>query len=333
MLRLSVGGEARAITLTSRGKRGSLRILVTGSSGVLGRNLTHALESLGHRVVPFDIREPDQRSTPSSRLRDIRDPSAVRDVVKAVDGVVHLAAVSRVAPAEADPSRAHSVNVGGTQTLLEALRLSDSPAWLIFASSREVYGEPTALPVDEEHRLNPKGVYGRTKAEGELAVRKHCENEARRALILRLTNVYGDPTDYPERVIPTFVSAALQGEPLEVRGPGILLDFLHASDAIQAVLEASRHLETRGPGVDVINIASGHGITLGDLAKKVIEVTGSSSLVRTTSTMGWASSAYVGNVAKAARTLSWKPTVDFERGLRTLVGECDKFRREQGPRP
>ena len=313
--------------MSSHGKRESLRILVTGSSGVLGRRIAPALEALGHRVVPFDIREPDRGAPPLTHSHDVRNLSAVQEAVEKVDGVIHLAAVSRVAPAEADPAHAHSVNVEGTRTVLEALRHGHSAAWFILASSREVYGEPTVLPVDENHRLNPKGVYGRTKVEGEQTVRKHAETEGRRAVILRYTNVYGSPTDYPERVIPSFVTAALRGEPLEVRGPDKLLDFLHIDDAVGAVREAIRCLEeSKGSGFDVFNIASGRGITLGNLAKKVIEATRSHSPVRVASSMDWEISSYVGNVAKAERVLSWKPTVEFDRGLKELARETLRLR-------
>ena len=304
-----------------------MRILVTGSRGILGTALTHSLEASGHRVVSFGLPAPPLAKVAPLPAEDVRNPEAVIRAARGVDGVIHLAAISRAEPAESDPMLAESVNAGGTQIVLEALNEASPHAWFILASSREVYGEPDYLPVDENHRLNPKGVYGRTKVEGEQTVRKHAETEGRRAVILRYTNVYGSPTDYPERVIPSFVTAALRGEPLEVRGPDKLLDFLHIDDAVGAVREAIRCLEeSKGSGFDVFNIASGQGITVGNLAKKVIEATRSHSPVRVGSSMDWETSSYVGNVAKAERVLSWKPTVEFDRGLKELARETLRLR-------
>jgi len=298
-----------------------LRILVTGSSGVLGRALAPVLESSGHRVVPFDLKEPHGPAVKEGQPHDVTRLDAVRAAVKGFDGVVHLAAVSQAAPAEVDPLYAQKVNVEGTRTVLEALRWEGSPAWFVLASSREVYGDPNGLPVDEEHPIRPKGVYGHTKAEAEQVVRDYCRPGGRQAIVLRFTNVFGDPRDHPERVVPSFVSAALRGKTLEVRGPDTVLDLLHVSDAVAAIVRTVAVLRDGVPGVEAINIATGRGTRLGDLARKVTEITRSRSEIRNLPPVGWTSSAYVGNVAKAARLLSWRPTVDLDRGLETLIRE------------
>jgi dTDP-glucose 4,6-dehydratase/UDP-glucose 4-epimerase len=239
--------------------------------------------------------------------------------IENVDGVIHLAAVSRAATAESDPDVAHAVNVDGTRNVLEALRSTGSPAWFVFASSREVYGEPERLPVSESHPMAPKGTYGGTKAEAEGVVRSYCRSGARRGLILRLTNLFGGVFDYPDRVVPAFLSAARRGEPLEVRGPGILLDLLHMADAVAAFAGATLHLSEGPSNFDVVNIASGRGVTLGDLARKIAMMTGSSSSIRSVAPAPWASSGYVGDVTKAAQLLSWRPRISLEDGLRSLA--------------
>jgi UDP-glucose 4-epimerase len=234
---------------------------------------------------------------------------------------VHLAAVSRAAPAEADPELAYDVNVAGTRNLLEALESVGSRAWFVFASSREVYGEPDHLPVDERHPLRPKGRYGVTKTQAEAVVRSICDNASRPAAILRFTNLYGDPADYPERVVPAFVSAALHGEVLNVRGPDLRLDLLHREDAVRAILDTIRYLEGGGSALETVNIASGHGITLGELATLVVGLTGSKSRIQPSAPVDWAPSGYIGNISKAAELLSWRPEIGLEEGLKRLVHE------------
>jgi len=322
--RRSVSSPTGDVDLAAPGRARSLRILVTGSSGVIGRAVTLDLERSGHRVARFDVRETDGSETSRSCARDVRSLTKVRDSARSVDGVVHLAAVSRAAAAERDPELAYAVNVEGTRHVLEALEPRDAPAWIVFASSREVYGDPDSVPVNEEHPLRPKGVYGRTKVAGERLVREWADSEGRRAIVLRFSNIFGDVRDYPERVLPAFITAALRNHPLEVRGPGCGIDLLHIDDAVSAVRAAIRLLVREPPRFDTFNIASGRGVTLGALAQQVIAATDSRSVIRTVPAATWTMNAYVGDITRAAERLDWKPEKDFQEGLRELI---DRFRR------
>jgi UDP-glucose 4-epimerase len=301
------------------------RILVTGSAGVVGRALSKVVRSAGYEVVGFDLRDAEGRTTSNEPAHDVRDLAAIRKVTDELVGVIHLAAISRGAPAEADPALAGAVNVRGTWNVLEALRTANSPAWFILASSREVYGEPEVLPVGENHPTRPKGVYGRTKLEAERAVLAQCESSPRPFAILRFTNLYGDANDYPERVIPAFVQGALEGKPLEVRGPSNVLDFLHLRDAVSAIAATASRLSSGDPVPSPLNITSGEGITLADLAETIIQLTRSSSPVRTTQPVSWTPSGFVGDSAKAREFLGWHPTVSFDSGLRTLISERSRM--------
>jgi UDP-glucose 4-epimerase len=238
-----------------------------------------------------------------------------------VDGVIHLAAVSRCAPAEADPSTAAAVNVGGTRNLLEALQATNPTAWLIFASSRDVYGEPDSLPIPEDHPTRPKGVYGRSKAEGERLLRASGAHARPRITILRLTNLYGNPLDYGERVIPAFIRVARQEQPLELRGPSQLLDFLHVRDAIHGIVLSASQLASSKDGIRVYNLASGKGITLRSLADQILTGTNSTSSLREVPPVSWTSSGFVGDIAQARTELGWEPRVPFAEGLASLIAE------------
>ena len=116
-----------------------MRILVTGSSGLIGRKLVAVLLAEGLQVVRYDL----------STGQDICDPVQMTQALAGCDGVIHLAAVSRVAWGETDPSLCRHVNVTGTAVLLQALLAQPKAPWIVFASSREVYGDPAALPVAE----------------------------------------------------------------------------------------------------------------------------------------------------------------------------------------
>jgi nucleoside-diphosphate-sugar epimerase len=139
-----------------------------------------------------------------------------------------------------------------------------------------------------------------------------------------LTNLYGEPKDYPARVVPAFVLAAFQNRPLHVKGPDVRLDLLHVDDAVSAVMATTRHLSSGVRGVDTINIASGHGIRLKELATKVIAATGSSSAVQSEPPARWTSHDYVGDPTRAADRLEWRPEIPLDEGLRTLI---DGYRR------
>jgi UDP-glucose 4-epimerase len=297
-----------------------VRILVTGSSGLVGEALCAAVRAGGNEPVRFDHRRPGAGTdsgefSPQDVLRGDDLVRAVRDV----EGVVHLAAVSRCAPAEADPSHARTVNVEGTANVLRALERAGNPAWFVLASSREVYGEPSTIPVSESAPVQPKSVYGRTKADAERVVVEDHRRSGRRATLLRFTNLYGSPDDHPERVIPSFLVRALRGEPLEVRGPDQLLDFLDVRDAARAIVLAGARTGAAGSSPDVLNIASGVGCTLGELARHAVSVTGSRSTVRDTRPEAWTPSQFVGEVSRARDSLGWRPSICLRDGLRALA--------------
>jgi nucleoside-diphosphate-sugar epimerase len=299
-----------------------MRVLVTGSSGLVGRPLCELVRAHGDFVDEYDLEaRPDEPRPAAFRSRDIRDPDSLGAAVAEADGVVHLAAVSRCAPAEADPAMAHGVNVTGTRNVMEALRASGRPSWLVFASSREVYGEVSTTPVTEAFPVQPKAVYGRTKADAESEVRRAVASDPRPATILRFANLYGSRWDYPDRVIPAFVARARRNEPLEVRGPGQILDFLHVRDAVQAIVRAGDRANASGGEVETLNVASGQGCTLRELADQVVRLTGSRSSVREVSPVAWTPSKFVADITRARTVLGWEPTIPLPRGLADLSAE------------
>jgi nucleoside-diphosphate-sugar epimerase len=294
---------------------------VTGSSGLLGRPLCDALRRNGHAVDEFDLQpRPGASRTARFVRQDVLDPVAIQSAVEGMDGVVHLAAVSRCAPAEAAPAEAERVNVGGTQSVLDALHRAGDPAWFILASSREVYGEVDRIPVDESFPVHPKAVYGRTKAGAEAVVRRAALEDPRAATVLRLTNLYGSPWDFADRVIPAFLSRARRDETLEVRGPSQVLDFLHVLDAVGAICAVTER--PPAPGVETVrtlNIASGEPCTLRGLAERVVRVTASRSRIQEVAPAAWTPSKFVADISRARTELAWGPTISLDAGLADLA--------------
>src|SRR5207247_1256688 len=153
---------------------------------------------------------------------DIKDYQTVQKVVDGKDIIVHLAAVSRVAWGQQDPYNCWLTNLVGTVNALEACRKSESRPVLLEASSREVYGEPLYLPVNESHPKRPKSVYGLTKLGAERACLSYSDtsglDRAVNHAIMRFSNVYGSERDLPERVIPKFMNQAMRGEYITLYG-------------------------------------------------------------------------------------------------------------------
>ena len=170
------------------------RILVTGSSGLIGRALLGVLAEDGIDTVPYDL----------AAGQDICDPAQVTRALVGCDGVIHLAAISRVAWGETDPDLCRHINVTGTEVLLQAVLAQPRAPWMVFASSREVYGDPDALPVAETAPMLPVNHYGRSKADGERLVLAARANGLRSAIV-RLSSVYGSVHDHPDRAVPSLL--------------------------------------------------------------------------------------------------------------------------------
>lgn len=293
----------------------SPRILVTGASGLVGTALTDAFRAEGYAVTELDIRA----DAPSMR-GDIRDAARVRQAMQDCDGVVHLAAISRVVTAQQGPELCRSTNVDGLRTVLDAAWAASRRPWLIFASSREVYGQPPVLPVDEDCPLAPVNVYGRSKAAGETLV-EDARKRGQRACTIRLSNVFGSVDDHPDRVIPAFVRAALSGQPLRVDGDAHTFDFTHTSDVAMAILALTRLLLSGQTPPPPIQFVSGAPTTLGDLARLVVDLAGSRSVIRQAPSREFDVARFVGNGARAKALLGWEAQVSLRAGLEHLIAD------------
>jgi nucleoside-diphosphate-sugar epimerase len=285
------------------------RILITGSHGLVGAAMTSLLTSAGHHVRSLDLRAPEHDGR--GNVLDLR---AVEAAVAECDGILHLAAVSRVIWGERDPALCRATNEGGTHNVLRAALASTRRPWIVFASSREVYGEPDALPVREDAPLRPVNVYGETKIAGERLL-EEARGAGLATAIVRLSNVYGSVHDHADRVVPAFARSALAGEPLRIDGAEHTFDFTHIDDTargIAAVIDALQAGERRLPP---IHFLTGTPTTLGELAAAAVDLAGSASLLVHAPPRSYDVARFYGDPSRARTLLGWQPHVSLRDGL------------------
>jgi UDP-glucose 4-epimerase len=242
------------------------RILVTGGAGFIGHHLVRTLVVRGDSVVVLDNLHRGSfdgldRLGLTAIHGDVRDRNACEAAMKGCDVVVHLAAQSNVMGSESSPDYTFHTNVDGTWNVARAAAAAGVRR-LIFTSSREVYGEPTRLPVAEDQPLRPKNTYGASKAAGEMILVGGAAGDSS-VLVLRLANVIG-PGD-TGRVLPTWLAAIRNGERLRVFGGRQVLDFVPVDVCVAALVAAVDAPKPSGP----INVGSGSGTSLLTVAERL----------------------------------------------------------------
>jgi nucleoside-diphosphate-sugar epimerase len=255
-----------------------MKVVVTGGAGFIGSHLVDRLvrdrwgditvvDNL-YRGKLDNIRDhvgsvPHERGRVAFREADIRDAAAMESVMKGAEVVYHLAAQSSVMGAVADLDYSFTTNVVGTYNVLKAAEAAGVRR-VVFTSSREAYGEPRALPVDEEQPLRSKNTYGASKVAGEVYCQVFQHNFGLQTAILRLSNVYG-PRDFG-RVIPLWLGMAREGQPLVVYGGQQVIDFVWIDLVVEALMRAASADIAGAP----VNIGSGKGTPLLSLADALL---------------------------------------------------------------
>lgn len=230
---------------------------------------------------------------------------------------------------ERDPNACFATNVGGTGNVIAAMaaereRSSRGP-WLLFASSREVYGQADRLPVAEDAPLRPINVYGRTKIEGERLTMEARDNGLRTA-IARLSNVYGSTRDHADRVVPAFARAAALGNLLRVEGEDSAFDFTHIDDTIRGLAALVGRLDG-GEAPPPMHLVTGRSTSLGGLAALAVELAGTGAAVERAPPRAFHVARFHGDPARARELLGWTARTPLRQGLARLIGD---FRAELG---
>lgn len=283
-------------------------ILVTGSSGFIGQALCQDLKSRGVPIREFDLNGPFSQ--------DIRYAKTVEDAVMGCRGIVHLAAMTRVETCEKDKYGCWLANVNGTQNLVMAANKQSTPPWMVFASSREVYGAAgnPQFPVTETNGYCPINTYGLSKMAGELIVQ---DSELPTA-ILRLANVYGSKFDLSARVIPTLLRRAREGLPLLIDNPDHVLDFVHIDDVVRGIVLAMQHLSDGGR-LPPTHLVSGISTSLSQLATMIRELVWSDSPIQITQHKTYDVQKFYADPNQAKQLLGWSTTIPLRQGLSSML--------------
>jgi nucleoside-diphosphate-sugar epimerase len=300
-----------------------MKVIVTGGAGFIGSHLVDRLARDGAEIVVIDNfhrGRPEhlagQRGNPALRLveGDIRDAGLLAEQFAGADTVYHLAAQSNVMGAVSDVSYSFETNVAGTFNVLQAARARDVRR-VVFTSSREVYGEVASLPVSEERPLNAKNAYGASKAAGELYCRVFQSTYGQQIAVLRLANVYG-PRD-SGRVIPLWLAAAAAGEELTVFGGGQVIDFVWVDQVVEALVRAAAIDLDGAP----INVGSGAGTPILDLAERVLGLAGGRSKLERRPARSVEVAQFQADVSRMRSLLGLEPPADPLFGLERLWRE------------
>lgn len=297
-----------------------LHVLVTGGAGFIGSHLVDLmLERPDTHVTVLDkltyagtlLNLAAHQHDPRFRFvrADVADPDVVEPLVREADHVVHAAAESFV-----DRSIAHSrvfveSNVIGTQVILEACRVTGTP--LVFISTDEVYGSRVGEEFTEDDPMRPNSPYAASKAGADLLCRSYVVTYNAPIAVIRGTNAYG-PRQHPEKAIPTFALAALNGKPIPVYGDGSnRRQWLHVRDFVRGIAIV---LE-KGKRGGVYNMGGGHELSNLELAKEVRRILGAAeSLISPVDDRPGHDFRY-GVVWERISELGWRPQVPFNSGL------------------
>jgi UDP-glucose 4-epimerase len=298
-----------------------MKAIITGGAGFIGSHLVDRLAmDKDLQIVVFDNLFRGKRENIAQHLKtgrvffleqDIRDYDRLLDAAKGADVIYHLGAQSNVMGAVTDTDYSFNTNVGGTYNVLKAAREANVRR-VVFTSSREVYGDPQYVPVGEDHPIGSKNTYGASKAAGELYCRVFQNLFGVETSVLRLANVYGS-RDFG-RVIPLWLGWAAEGKDLTVYGGKQVIDFIWIDVVVEALIKASQ-LDLGGQPV---NIGSGQGTPILELAKRIISLSKTISKVDMHPARGAEVVEYIAKVDRMVSLMKIDPPIDPLAGLDIL---------------
>ena len=249
-------------------------VLITGGLGFIGSNLGIRLLEEGASVTLVDSLIPEYGGNPAnirgyeSRLKvnisDVRDPHSMKTLVKGHDFLFNLAGQTSHMDSMADPYTDLDINCKAQLSILEACRNANPGIRIVFAGTRQIYGKPDYLPVDENHPVRPVDVNGINKMAGEWYHILYNNVYGIRACSLRLTNTIGPRMrikDARQTFLGVWIRQVLTGKPFEVWGGEQLRDFTYVDDCVDAMMRAALHEEAFG---QIFNIGGGKAL-LGDI--------------------------------------------------------------------
>ena len=319
-------------TGTVPGGLSSVTCLVTGGAGFIGSNLVHALVASGAQVrvvdamVPFhggDRRNLDGLDQVEVLEADIGD-SRVSDILDGVDVVLNAAGQVSHHASMTDPLRDLDLNTRSHLAFLEMLRRVRPTARIVLTSTRQVYGRPERIPVDEQHPVDPVDVNGIDKLACERFHLLYGRAHDLRPTVLRLTNVYGPRQNLLKEdlgVLPVFIRSALRGETIQLFGDGEQRrDCLHVSDVVAACLSSALTDAAVGR---VLNIGNTESWSLRRIAEAAVRAAGSDGAIDYVPWPAHLARIDIGDfqcdISAAKATLGWSPVMSIDDGMADAV--------------
>jgi dTDP-glucose 4,6-dehydratase len=308
-----------------------VRLVVTGGAGFIGSNFVRFmlarhddveivnLDKLTYAGNLENLRDLEDDPRYTFVHGDICDASVVGEALRDADAVVNFAAETHVDRSISGPQDFIRTDVLGTHTLLEAVRTMEGARYLQI-STDEVYGSTETGAFTEESDLDPSSPYSASKAGGDLLVLAYHRTFGTPVLVTRSSNNYG-AWQYPEKIVPLFITNAIDGEPLPVYGDGLnVRDWLHVEDNCTGI---DLVLREGVPG-EVYNIGGGNEVQNLALTRRILELLGKGEdLIRYVADRPGHDRRYAVDCTKL-RALGWRPEVPFEAGLaRTVQWYCD----------
>lgn len=315
-------------------------VLITGGAGFIGSNLARSLVAFGGvKVAIVDSFIADQggslfnlhgiKDQIELHRVDLRDAPSINHLVSGVDYIFNLAGNVSHLESMLNPQLDLELNCAAHLTLLEAIRQYNPHVKILFTSTRQVYGKPLYLPVDEQHRLAPLDVNGINKLAAEHYHLLYHRIYGTRAVCLRLTNTYG-PRQLlchdRQGFIPWFIRGAMEGKVLELFGDGKQRrDLNYVDDVVEALLLAGASEATDG---EIFNLGAPEPVSVAELAEELISLTGRGQMravpfptERQLIDIGNFYSSY----AKIERVIGWRPRTSLRTGLALTIDYYKKY--------
>jgi UDP-glucose 4-epimerase len=321
---------------TFRGKN----VLITGGLGFIGSNLARRLLDVGAEVTLVDSLIPEYGGNLfniegiEDRLRvnisDVRDEHSMRYLVQGQDYIFNLAGQTSHLDSMQDPFTDLEINSRAQLSILEMCRKYNPTVKIVFASTRQIYGKPDYLPVDEKHPISPVDVNGINKLAGEWYHILYNNVYGIRACALRLTNTYGPGMrikDARQTFLGIWIKLLLEGKPFEIWEGQQLRDFNYVDDAVDAFLLAAECEKADG---QIFNLGGDEAISLHDLGNLLIEINGKGKFItknfpaeRKRIDIG----DYYSDYRKIKNELGWIPKISLREGLARTLEFYKKYHR------
>jgi nucleoside-diphosphate-sugar epimerase len=307
-------------------------VLITGGLGFIGSNLARALAASGAHVTVVDSLVPEYggnlynlEGAPAGitvNISDIRDRFSMRHLLQNQDVLFNLAGQTSHLDSMQDPHTDFDINARAQLTLLESCRHVNPDLDIVFASTRQVYGRPEYLPVDEQHPIRPVDVNGVSKVAGEQFHLLYHQVYDLRTRVIRMTNTYGPRMrikDARQTFLGVWIKLCLINEPIQVWGGTQLRDFNYVDDVLSALLRVAADPNTIG---EVYNLGSSEPFALCDVAKLLVDIAGQGRFEicefpaeRKNIEIG----DYYSDSKKIHTALGWEPSVKLDEGLARTV--------------